>query len=81
MHNVEKEWMDYGTKHLKGKSVAAVRYLSPEEANKMGWYKRPLVIEFTDGTLIFSSSDDEGNDGGALFGQTKDGKELTFPII
>jgi hypothetical protein len=37
----------------------------------MGWARRPLVIELDDGTLMFASRDDEGNDGGALFGQVE----------
>ena len=78
---IEPYWVMYGQKHLVGKEVKRVRYLSESEAEDMGWYKRPLIIEFTDGTLIFPSMDDEGNDGGALFGQTKDGTNLTFPVI
>jgi hypothetical protein len=74
-------WEKYGSDNLKGKTVAMVRYLSQKEAEAMGWYKRPIVIQFTDGTIVFPSMDDEGNDGGALFGQTKKGDELTFPVL
>lgn len=76
-----KYWNDYANKNLKGKTIRSVRYMTKEECEDMMWYKRPIVIEFTDGTLVFPSMDDEGNDGGALFGQTKDGKELTFPVL
>jgi len=38
------------------------------------------VIELDDGSQIFPSQDDEGNDGGALFGQGSDGDEWTFPV-
>ena len=31
----------------------------------MGWYKRPLIIFFTDGSYLMLQNDDEGNDGGA----------------
>jgi hypothetical protein len=31
--------------------------------------------------MLFPSKDDEGNDGGALFGQNKDREDLTFPVI
>ena len=31
--------------------------------------------------MLFPLSDDEGNRAGALFGQTSDKKDLTFPVI
>jgi hypothetical protein len=77
----EQYWTKYGNDHLKGKVVESVRYLSEEEKDMMGWYNKTIVIQFTDGTIIFPSMDDEGNDGGALFGQSPKGEELTFPVI
>lgn len=50
---------------LVGKKVDYVRYLSDEEMEMFGWYKRPLVIGFDDDTIVILQSDDEGNDGGA----------------
>ena len=79
--STEQYWTKIGEKYLGGKTVSKIRYVTKEEAENMGWYSRSIVIEFTDGTLILPSRDDEGNDGGALFGQTKDGKDLTFPVI
>jgi hypothetical protein len=55
--------------------------MSNEETKSMDWYKRPIVIRLDNGTMLFPSMDDEGNDGGALFGQSKDGNDLTFPVI
>lgn len=51
---------------LVGKSIKRVSYLTKEDASNMMWYKRPIVIEFDDGTMIIPQMDDEGNDGGAL---------------
>jgi hypothetical protein len=62
---IEKRWTKYGKDNLVGKTIKQVRYLTQAEADIMGWYSR----------------DDEGNDGGALFGNDKDGKELIFPVI
>jgi len=76
-----KYWNDYASNNLVGKKVVAARYMTDEEAEGMGWDRKPLVIQFDDGSLIFPSRDDEGNDAGALFGQTKDEKSLTFPVI
>jgi hypothetical protein len=74
---------------LKGRTIVAARYMSKQEAEDMYWDSRPLVIHLDNGTLLFMSRDDEGNDGGALFYQTKekqtDGKftivDGRFPTI
>lgn len=51
---------------LAAKKISSVRYLTQEEAEGMGWHKRPLVIRFTDGSYLMPQSDDEGNNGGAM---------------
>jgi hypothetical protein len=55
------------TTKLKGKTIKTCRYMTDEEMKKSYWCKCPLVIIFTDGTAMYASADDEGNDGGALF--------------
>ena len=76
-----KYWSTYAREHLVGKTIQSVRWMSKEEAVGRGWENtRPGVIQFTDGSLVFPSSDDEGNYGGALFGQSSDNEELTFPV-
>jgi len=79
--NIELQWTSYARTRLVGKKIKSVRYLTDNEAEGLGWYSKPLVIELNDGSLILPSRDDEGNDGGALFGQSKDGDEWTFPVI
>lgn len=76
---LRKVWADRATKHLLGKTIAHVRYLSDEERDAMGWYSSALVIFFTDGSHIFPSQDDEGNDAGALFTSFDDLD--TIPVI
>lgn len=78
---MEKHWNDLAKKQLVGKTIASVRYMTQKEADNMGWDSRPLAIFFTDGSYVFPSMDDEGNDGGALFGTTKDGEDMTFPVL
>lgn len=78
---MEKHWNEFAKKHLLGKTIASVRYMTKAEAKNMGWESRPVTIFFTDGSYIFPSMDDEGNDGGALFGTTKDGEDMTFPVL
>lgn len=51
---------------LVGKTIKRVHYLSNKDAENLMWYKRPIVIEFEDGSMIIPQMDDEGNDGGAL---------------
>ena len=33
---------------------------------EMGWYKKPVVIIFTDGSWMIPVCDDECNDGGSI---------------
>ena len=80
MNVIEKRWTAYAEEHLKGRKIIHVRYVTKEEADAMGWYKRPLVMVLDNDTVIYLSADDEGNDGGAIFGQT-DKDELTFPVL
>ena len=76
-----KYWEEYATKHLKGRTIVDVRYLTNQEMKGMGWHNKSIVLELSDGSLLFPSRDDEGNDAGALFGQSPDNKSLTFPVI
>lgn len=56
---------------LVGKTIVDVRYLTPQETSVLGWSKRPIVIIFNDGSFLYPSMDDEGNDAGALFTSIK----------
>jgi hypothetical protein len=62
-------------KLLKGKKIDSCRYMTREEADQFGWYKRPLIITFTDESYIILQSDDEGNDGGAALYEDIPSKE------
>jgi hypothetical protein len=67
---------------LNGKVVKQVRQMTPAELEAEGWDNELgyiAAIEFTDGTAIYASQDEEGNGPGALFGREKNGK--TFGII
>jgi hypothetical protein len=66
---------------LKDRTIAAVRYMSKGEADDLCWDKRPLVLHLDNGTMLFISKDDEGNDGGSLFYQTRDNKDGVFGTI
>ena len=57
-----------------------MRYMTDAEAEGMDWYKKPLVILFEGGAHILASQDEEGNNGGTLFGKSG-AEEWSFPSI
>lgn len=65
---------------LTNLTVKKIRKMTRKEASDEGWddYETRSVIEFSDGTLIYASRDEEGNGPGALFGKTKDGKAFSL---
>jgi hypothetical protein len=65
---------------LTGKTIATVRYMSEAECEKLMWHSRPLLIRFTDGSYIIPQSDDEGNDGGAIYYEGDTGAVLIHTI-
>lgn len=79
--NIVKTWEDRAKKALVGRTIVGARYLTRKEMADLGWSKSVLVMTLDDGSLLYPSMDDEGNDGGAMFGQDKDGKEAGFPVI
>jgi hypothetical protein len=79
IEDTDKYWTDTATKLLKGRKIKAVRYMDHDEAASLGWRYRCVVIELDNGTLIYPSMDDEGNDAGALF--TTDPKVQTLPVL
>lgn len=75
-----KMWTEKAEKALVGKTIVGVSYMTPMEAdNVFGWAKRPIVMTLSDGSILFPSSDDEGNAAGSLF-TSIDGLE-TIPVI
>ena len=76
-------------KYLVNAVVADAKYMQPESAAAYGWSKRPLIITLfgkkEDGEVVVLTitpqRDTEGNNGGAIFGQTADNEDLGFPTI
>lgn len=52
--------------HLVGKKITSVRYLTPQEADQLGFYRSPILIELEGGIQLTPMSDDEGNDAGSI---------------
>lgn len=64
---MKKQWEKRIAKALVGRKIVEVRYLNDKEVNEHGWHRSALVMLLDDGTYLYPSSDDEGNDAGALF--------------
>ena len=79
MSDLETQWTNDITALLVGKKITKVRYMTENERDGHGWYGRPLLIYLDDGTVIYPSQDDEGNDAGALF--TNIEKLSTIPVF
>lgn len=78
-NQVIPHWEQKAASVLVGRKIKAVRYLTQKEVESLGWYSRSVVIELDNGVLVWPSSDDEGNDAGALF--TTDERADTLPVI
>jgi len=64
---IEDHWTHEASDLLLVKKITRVRYVSPKEADDMGWTHRPVAFMLETGVWVFASMDDEGNDGGAMF--------------
>lgn len=53
---------------LIGAKVVAIRQQTTIEMAVEGWDKPAIVLVFDNGATLFASSDEEGNNPGALFG-------------
>jgi hypothetical protein len=73
-----KHWMNYAEERLVGRTIKSVDWL-PEDKDEPH-FKRPIILHLDDGSYIFPTSDDEFNDGGALYGQSGDGDDWVFPV-
>jgi len=75
-----KIWNQTANKLLLGKRIIKVEYMGSKEAEDTMWHNRPVRIILDDGTNILPMSDDEGNDGGALWLGNKN-KEDVLPVL
>ena len=81
MDEVTKRWNSKAQK-LVGCKIVAASYMSKDEAEAIGWSRRPLVIQLDNDALLMAASDDEGNEAGAIFVDFKGGGlPSCFPVI
>jgi hypothetical protein len=67
----ERKVTDAAAAMLVGRRVVRVGYMPAAEAADLGWSHRPAVLEFDDGTVAYAACDEEGNDAGVLFVETR----------
>lgn len=78
-HEIEPYWTKVAKDQLEGRTIVAVRYLTLDEMEGIGWYSRCVVMILDDGNIIYPSQDDEGNNAGSLF--TTDSENNILPVI
>lgn len=77
--DIAKLWSDKVAKALVGKTIVKVDYITNLDAKAMGWHGRSIALILNDGSVLFPSADDEGNEAGALFTTIPDLE--TIPVI
>lgn len=73
------KWANDIAKHLVGRKIVKIRYMTDKEVEGLGWYSSAVVIELDNGQLLWPSKDDEGNDAGSIF--TTIEKLPVIPVI
>ena len=79
MTDYAEEWGVKAMLLLVGRKIERVRYLTEKERREFGWSQRSLILILDDGTHIWPSADDEGNNAGSFF--TTNSDLMTIPTI
>lgn len=67
MKDYRPQWVKEVGKHLQGRTIKSVRYLTDKEMESLDWYASAVVLILDNGQLLWASQDDEGNGPGAIF--------------
>ena len=78
---VKKRWQATAEKHLLGRKIIGIQWMTDLWQQDMGWDNAAVMLLLDDGTLLWPSSDDEGNNAGALFGLQRSGLDFILPVI
>lgn len=77
-------YWNQGAQELVGKTIVQARYITKEDADAMGidwWRNSTMSLLLDDGTLVFTSSDDEMNSAGVLKAFRSNGEAILMPHI
>jgi len=66
---------------LLNRRIVEVRYLNPDECQRLMWDRTSIVLVLDDGTTVYAARDAEGNDAGALHGVAGNGEEFVLPEL
>lgn len=61
------------------RQIVAVRPMTKAEREAEGWCRPATVLVLDNGTILYPSRDDEGNDAGVLFGKSTNGDQFALP--
>lgn len=79
--SVIQHWTKEANRLLVNKRIVQVRYMTDEEQRAFSWSNKAVVLQLDDGTLLFPSMDDEGNNAGALHYIKEGEKDFCIPVI
>ena len=69
----DNKWEKLVSKHLVGRKIVKIKWLSAKESERlMGGSQQPCEIYLDNGTILTPSSDDEGNESGAILTNIKE---------
>ena len=75
-------WIKKAESVLLNRKIVNVRYMDDDEMEAVGFTShRPLVLQLDDKTIFYPSSDDEGNDGGAIHYQKENDDQSILPVF
>ena len=66
---------------LLNRRIVEVRYLNPDECQRLMWDRASVVIVLDNGTTAYAARDAEGNDAGALHGVSQSGERFVLPEL
>ncbi len=81
MNDTIQHWTSEAGRILLNKKIVQVRYMTDQEQQAFGWNHKAVVLQLEDGTLVFPSRDDEGNDAGALHYLKQGEQDYCLPVL
>lgn len=78
---IEDRWIKKAQSVLLNRRIVSVRYMLDQELDLTGFQSKCVVIGLDDGTLLYPSMDDEGNDAGAIHYQKEGDQNYILPVI
>jgi len=80
IHGLSAKGISTVANPIINRKIVDARQLTKKEVEDEGWLQSTTALVLDDGTLVYPSQDDEGNNAGALFGKTADGETVRFGL-